>query len=225
MLFYERITDAEALSALKRGLDMNLHFWRDVRNKNPTTFDQLVEMITEEITNENMILHMNCRGVVPNQTPKMNYGRGQDRLLPKPHQSQRDYPVDPKSGISYVAYAQEGLLPPYPIQGTIGSLTGAYNYGMTVPTYYEVGTSALLILFPRQETPNKYCLVHRSYEHSTKECREVKNLANRRDTHSGPRRGTGTRRGAQSLMQGRRPPGPDKRSQQWDRRPSNQELQ
>ncbi|KAL2490845.1 Retrotrans gag domain-containing protein [Abeliophyllum distichum] len=35
MLFCEAITDAEALSALKGGLDMNHPFWRDVRNKNP----------------------------------------------------------------------------------------------------------------------------------------------------------------------------------------------
>ncbi|KAL2470515.1 Uncharacterized protein Adt_38651 [Abeliophyllum distichum] len=35
MLFCERITDAEALSALKGGLDMNLPFWRDVHNKTP----------------------------------------------------------------------------------------------------------------------------------------------------------------------------------------------
>ncbi|KAL2517982.1 Integrase catalytic domain-containing protein [Abeliophyllum distichum] len=59
MLFYERITNAKALSALKGVLDMNLPFWRDVCNKNPATFDQLVEMITEEITNENIVLHRN----------------------------------------------------------------------------------------------------------------------------------------------------------------------
>ncbi|KAL2487008.1 Uncharacterized protein Adt_31764 [Abeliophyllum distichum] len=66
MLFYERITDAEAFFALKGGLDMNFHFWRDVRNKNSTMFDQLVKMITEEITNENMILYRNRGGVAPN---------------------------------------------------------------------------------------------------------------------------------------------------------------
>ncbi|KAL2497092.1 Retrotrans gag domain-containing protein [Abeliophyllum distichum] len=67
MLFCERITDAEVLSELKGGLDMNLPFWRDVLNKNPTMFDQLVEMITEEITNENMILHKSRRsGPQPN---------------------------------------------------------------------------------------------------------------------------------------------------------------
>ncbi|KAL2541391.1 Ribonuclease H [Abeliophyllum distichum] len=70
-----QIADAEALSALKRGLDMNLPFWRDVRNKNPTTFDQLAEMITEEITNENMILYRNHGRVAPNQMPRVNYGR------------------------------------------------------------------------------------------------------------------------------------------------------
>ncbi|KAL2513170.1 Uncharacterized protein Adt_18770 [Abeliophyllum distichum] len=223
MLFCERITDAEALSALKGGLDMNHPFWRDVRNKNPTTFDQLVEMITEEITNENMILHRNRGGVAPNQVPRINYGKSQVRHLPQPPPRRRDYPADPNSGISYVASAQEGLLPPYQIQMAPGSSTGAYNYGMAVPMYYETETGSLPILPPRQETSSQYCLVHRSHRHSTEECREVENLANRREANSGPMRGANTRRGMQSPMHHRRPPDLDKRSQQWDRRPSNQD--
>ncbi|KAL2542883.1 Ribonuclease H [Abeliophyllum distichum] len=201
MLFCERITDAEALSALKGGLDMNHPFWRDVRNKNPTTFDQLVEMIMEEITNENMILHRNRGGVAPNQVPRVNYGKTQVRHLPQPPPRRRDYPADPNAGSS----------------------TGAYNYGVAVPTYYETGTGSLPILPPRQETPSKYCLVHRSHGHSTEEYREVVNLANRRETNSGPRRGASTRRGMQSPMHHRRPQGPNRRSQQWDRRPANQD--
>ncbi|KAL2453962.1 Uncharacterized protein Adt_48535 [Abeliophyllum distichum] len=189
MLFCERITDAEALSALKGRLDMNHPFWRDVRNKNPTTFDQLVELITEEITNENMILHRNRGGVAPNQVPRVNYGKAQVRHPPQPPPRRRDYPADPNSGISYVASAQEGLLPPYQIPMAPGSSTGAYNYGMAVPTYYETGTGSFPILPPRQETPNKYCLVHQSHGHSTEECREVENLANRREANSGLRRG------------------------------------
>ncbi|KAL2506563.1 Uncharacterized protein Adt_22184 [Abeliophyllum distichum] len=195
MLFRERITDAEALSALKGGLDMNHPFWRDVRNKNPTTFDQLVEMIMKEITNENMILHRNRGGVAPNQVPRVNYRKAQVRHLPQPPPRRRDYPADPNAGMSYVASAQEGLLPPYPAQMAPGSSTGAYNYGVAIPTYYETGTGSLPILTPRQETPSKYCLVHRSHGHSTEECREVENLANRRETNSGPRRGASTRRG------------------------------
>ncbi|KAL2506291.1 Uncharacterized protein Adt_21912 [Abeliophyllum distichum] len=192
---------------------MNHPFWRDVRNKNPTTFDQLVEMIMEEITNENMILHRNRGGVAPNQVPRVNYGKTQVRHLPQPPPRRRDYPADPNAGMSYVASAQEGLLPPYPAQMAPGSSTGAYNYGVAVPTYYETGTGSLPILPPRQETPSKYCLVHRSHGHSTEECREVVNLANRRETNSGPRHGASTRRGMQSTMHHRRPQGPDKRSQ------------
>ncbi|KAL2503713.1 Reverse transcriptase domain-containing protein [Abeliophyllum distichum] len=180
-------------------------------------------MITEEITNENMILHRNRGGVAPNQVPRVNYGKSQVRHLPQPPPRRRDYPADPNSGISYVASAQEGLLPPYQIQMAPGPSTGGYNYGMVVPTYYETRTGALHILPPRQETPSKYCLVHRSHRHSTDECREVENLANIRDANPGPRRGVSTRHGIQSPMHNRRPPGPDRRSQQWDRRPANQD--
>ncbi|KAL2512978.1 Uncharacterized protein Adt_18578 [Abeliophyllum distichum] len=171
---------------------MNLPFWRDVRNKNPTTFDQLVELITEEITNENMIFHRNHGGVAPNQVPRINYGKSQIRHLPQPPPRRRDYPADPNSGISYVASTQEGLLPPYQVQMAPGPSSGAYNYRMAVPT--------------------------------TEECREVENLANRREANSGPRHGANTRRGIQSPMHHRRPPGRDRRSQQWDRRSANQDL-
>ncbi|KAL2531449.1 Uncharacterized protein Adt_04800 [Abeliophyllum distichum] len=225
MLFCKRITDVEALSALKEGLDMNLLFWRDVRNKNPTTFDQLVEMITEEITNENMILHRNRGRVAPNQMPRVNYWRNQGRQLPQPLPYRRDYPADPNSGKSYVASAQEGLHPPYPVQMAPGPSTRAYNYGMAVPTYYEVGTGTLSILPPRQETPNKYCLIHRSHGHSIEECHEVENLANRKEVGSGVRRRGNMMRGVQSLMRSPRPPSLDGRSQQWDKRPANQEPQ
>ncbi|KAL2471878.1 Uncharacterized protein Adt_40014 [Abeliophyllum distichum] len=105
----------------------------------------------------------------------------------------------------------------------LGPSIGAYNYGMAVPTYYEVGTGALSVFPPRQETPNKYCLIHRSHGHSTEEYREVENLANRREVGSGARRGRNTRHRTRSPMRSRRPPGLDRRSQQWDRRPANQE--
>ncbi|KAL2460597.1 Uncharacterized protein Adt_44017 [Abeliophyllum distichum] len=163
MLFCERITDAEALSALKGGLDMNHPFWRDVRNKNPTTFDQLVELITEEITNENMILHRNRGGVAPNQVPRINYGKSQIRHLPQPPPRRRDYPADPHSGVHQPGPTITGWPSPH-------------------TTRREPAHSP--ILPPRQETLSKYCLVHRSHGHSTEECREVENLANRRETNS-----------------------------------------
>ncbi|KAL2492558.1 Uncharacterized protein Adt_28186 [Abeliophyllum distichum] len=164
-------------------------------------------MITEEIINENIILHRNRGGVAPNQEPRMNYGRGLGRPLSQPHQRRRAYPTDLNSGIRYVASAQEGLLPPYPIQEAPGSMIGAYNYIMTVPTYYKAATSALYILFPRQESPSNYCCVNQSYGHSTEECREVENLDNKRKANLGPRRRANTRQRGQSPMRGRQPPG------------------
>ncbi|KAL2542246.1 Uncharacterized protein Adt_03224 [Abeliophyllum distichum] len=81
MHFCERVSDAEALSAFKGGLNMNLLFWRDVCNKNPTTFNQLVEIITEEITNKNMIFYRNRIVVAPSPVLGVGYSRGQNRPL------------------------------------------------------------------------------------------------------------------------------------------------
>ncbi|KAL2475077.1 Uncharacterized protein Adt_35813 [Abeliophyllum distichum] len=155
--------------------------------------------------------------------PSVNYGRNQGRQLPQPPPRQRDYLIDPNSGISYVASAQEGLLPLYPVQMAPGPSIGAYNYGMAIPTYYETEIGTLSILPPHQEMSSKYCLIHRSHGHSTEECCEVENLTNRREASSGARRRENTRCGVQSLMHNRRPPGLDRRSQQWDRRPANQD--
>ncbi|KAL2532280.1 Ribonuclease H [Abeliophyllum distichum] len=100
MLFCKRISNAEAHSALKEILDMNLLFWRYVRNKSLATFDQLVEMITKKITNENMILYRNRGGVAPYPALIDGYDRGQDRhILPK-YQRWRDYPSDPNTCMS-----------------------------------------------------------------------------------------------------------------------------
>ncbi|KAL2493392.1 Uncharacterized protein Adt_29020 [Abeliophyllum distichum] len=193
MLFCERITDAEALSVLKGGLDMNHPFWRDVRNKNPTTFDQLVEMIMEEIINENMILHRNRGGVAPNQVPRVNYGKTQVRHLPQPPR-RRDYPADPNAGMSYVASAQEGMLPPHPVQMAPGSSTGAYNYGDSCPH----------LLRDRD----------RLAPHITTSPRNAK-----QDRGVGPAQGVGC--SPRCTIAG--PQGPDRRSLQWDRRPANQD--
>ncbi|KAL2465697.1 Uncharacterized protein Adt_41548 [Abeliophyllum distichum] len=225
MLFCERITDAEALSTLKGVLDMNLPFWRDVRNKNPTTFDQLVKMITEEITNKNMVLHRNCGGTVLNPTPRAGYGQGQGRHLPPQQQRRKGYPSDPNVGMSYVASEQEGLLPPPLFPGASGSNAGAYNYGMAPSTYYKIRTSAPPVLPLHQKAPVSYCCIDRSYSHSTDECHEVENLAIKRDINSGPRRGMNLKRGDRSPMRSRRQPFHDRRSQQWDRRIAGQEQQ
>ncbi|KAL2505145.1 Uncharacterized protein Adt_20766 [Abeliophyllum distichum] len=195
MLFCERISDAEALSALKWRLDMNLPFWRDICNENSATFDQLVEMITEEITNENMILYRNRGGIVANQNPRIGYDRSQGRLPPPSQQCRMDYPSDPNSRISYVASTQEGT----------SASTGP-------PT-------------PMEAPMTSYCRVHHSYRHNTEDFHEVKHLANRRKSIPGHRRGVNPRSGDRPPMRGRGPQFQDQRSQQWDKRPRGQEQQ
>lgn len=57
--YCEQVTDKEAFSALKGGLNMNTRFWRDVRSKNPSIYDELVEMMKVKIVNEKMTYHRN----------------------------------------------------------------------------------------------------------------------------------------------------------------------
>lgn len=59
MTYCEQVTDREALSSLREGLNINTLFWRDVRNKNLTTYDGLVKMMKSEIVNEKLINHRN----------------------------------------------------------------------------------------------------------------------------------------------------------------------
>lgn len=70
-----KITDKEALTALRGGLDTNSLFWRDVQNKDPATYDALLEMIRREILNEKLKDHRNraSQGLPP---PQMRRGRG-----------------------------------------------------------------------------------------------------------------------------------------------------
>lgn len=57
--YCEQVTDREALSALRGGFNLNTLFWRDVRNKNLTTYDAFMEMMRSEIVNEEVINHRN----------------------------------------------------------------------------------------------------------------------------------------------------------------------
>ncbi|XP_022876843.1 uncharacterized protein LOC111395050 [Olea europaea var. sylvestris] len=57
--YCEQVTNRETLSALKGSLNMNTLFWRDVRSKNPTTYDELVKMMRVEIVSEEMIDYQN----------------------------------------------------------------------------------------------------------------------------------------------------------------------
>lgn len=54
--YCEQVTDREVLSALRRGLNINILFWMDVRNKNPTSYNA---MMRSEIVNEELIDHRN----------------------------------------------------------------------------------------------------------------------------------------------------------------------
>ncbi|XP_022880865.1 uncharacterized protein LOC111398161 [Olea europaea var. sylvestris] len=67
--YCEQVTDREALSVLKGGLNMNTLFWRDIRSKNPPTYDELVETMRVEIISKVMIDHRNraVQGLPPPQ--------------------------------------------------------------------------------------------------------------------------------------------------------------
>lgn len=75
MTYCMQVMDREALTALKEGLDMNSLFWRDVQNKDPTSYNALLEMIRREIIYEELRDHQNRanQGLPPLQ---MQRGRG-----------------------------------------------------------------------------------------------------------------------------------------------------
>lgn len=67
MMYCMQVTDREALSVMRGGLNMDTLFRRDMQNQDPTTCDVLLEMMRCEIINEELIEHRNraCRGLQP----------------------------------------------------------------------------------------------------------------------------------------------------------------
>lgn len=65
--YCRQVMDSEALSTLRGGLNINTLFWRDVRNRKPATYDEMVEMMRVEIVNKEMIKHCNraAQGLLP----------------------------------------------------------------------------------------------------------------------------------------------------------------
>lgn len=55
IMYHEQVIDGKVLSALRDGLNMNTLFWRDVQNKNPTSYDAFVEMMRSEIVKRNLL--------------------------------------------------------------------------------------------------------------------------------------------------------------------------
>lgn len=49
MTYYVQVTNREVLTALRGELDMNSLFCKDVQNKDPASYDTLLEMIRREI--------------------------------------------------------------------------------------------------------------------------------------------------------------------------------
>lgn len=90
--YCEQITDREALSALRGGLNMNTLFWRGVQNRNHITYDALVELMKSKIYNEELINHRN----------KNLYGAFPLRKIEtRPCVSFGESATNPKQGISF----------------------------------------------------------------------------------------------------------------------------
>ncbi|CAI9762901.1 unnamed protein product [Fraxinus pennsylvanica] len=137
--YCEQVTDKEALSAPKGGLNMNTLFWRNVRSKNPSTYDELVEMMKVEIVNEEMINHRNRAA----------------QGLPAP---QRQMSRGPTSQIS----------PPW-LTKTLGRVQATLSETMDGLQPLEIGGGEEGLDRPRDRPSEvrPYCTLHRHYGHDT----------------------------------------------------------
>lgn len=164
--YCEQVTDKEALSALKGGLNMNTLFWRDVRSKNLSTYDELVEMMKVEIVNEEMIDHRN-RAAQWLPPPQRQIGRGPTSQIVSQQWTQAGHIVAPTSGQA-LATATLNAVPTLAYENAgPGASNPARNTGRP-STSRNRGRGGR----PRDRPPEArpYCTIHRHYGHDTRDC-------------------------------------------------------
>ncbi|XP_022857368.1 uncharacterized protein LOC111378408 [Olea europaea var. sylvestris] len=169
--YCEQVTDREALSALKGGLNMNTLFWRDVRSKHPATYDALVEMMRVEIVSREMIDHRNraAQGLPP---PQRQVGRGPTTHLVTQQWTQVGHTVAPTSGQA-LASATLNAVP---------VLTYENAPGEAGPSGRADSKKKKKKWSNRPLERAMFCTFHQLYGHDTSECRD----ANRRPDRSNP---------------------------------------
>ncbi|KAL2474574.1 Retrotrans gag domain-containing protein [Abeliophyllum distichum] len=164
------VTDEKGLDALVTGLHMHTLFWRDVQNSQPKTYSQLVDLVQREIKSEETIENREKA-----EREREDRYKREGRRSPEPCFSrfQKKHSLGPRNN-HYKRFNQTEVVPvPLPKAPAVAPLPAA--------------------------APPKFCCIHRTRAHNTKDCLVVMELINRRvhgqreenrpvRGHRGPRR-------------------------------------
>lgn len=175
MTYCVQVTDREALTALRGGLDMNSLFWRDVQNKDPTTYDALLEMIRQEILNEELKDHRNraSRGLPP---PQMQRGKG-----PTSHLMDHQAPLNHGQEL---AAATLNAVPTLAYEEVNPGAEMHQRQPYQRPPQKGQGRGRGAEPRDRDEAPN-YCSYHQSHGHRTENCWDVARHSRNQNQTSG----------------------------------------
>ncbi|XP_022880635.1 uncharacterized protein LOC111397904 [Olea europaea var. sylvestris] len=166
MMYCVQVTNREALSALRGGLNMNTLFWKDVQNQDPTTYDALLEMMRREIINGELIEHRNraSRGL---PAPQIQRARGPTYHL-------MDYQMNQagnESSGQALATTTLNAVPTLAYEDINKSLTPSRWELRKDPAGGEAEACVWDLEIGQIQTP-RYCIYHRSYGHNTVNCQD-----------------------------------------------------
>ncbi|KAL2491976.1 Retrotrans gag domain-containing protein [Abeliophyllum distichum] len=169
-------TNDKALDALVAGLHMCTPFWRDVQNSQPKTYSQLVDLVQYEIRSEEMIKNKKKA-----ERKRENRYRKEGRRSPKLRFSrfQKKYSPGPRNN-----YYKR------------------FNQTEVVPAFLPKAPAADPLPVA---TPPKFCRIHKTRVHNTKDCPDVRELINH-GAHSQGEENQPARGRQGPPVQGRRPP-------------------
>ncbi|KAL2486449.1 Uncharacterized protein Adt_31205 [Abeliophyllum distichum] len=152
----ETVSDDKALNALVTGLHMHTPFWRDVHNSQPKTYSHLVDLIQREIQSKETIENRERAERDRGDRYRREGRRSRESRF---NHFQRKCSSRPQNNI-YNRFNQTEIAPtPHPRTPAMALLSAA--------------------------NPPKFCHIHRTRVHNTKDCPNVRELINHRNHGQG----------------------------------------